>query len=612
MRVRRIAARPLGEAGRSARADCSPVSLFPLLRRLDPSREMVMLVAMWVVGALLLVSLINANGQADRARQREIVIAQMRQASVSAPWIAFNGTGASQAEVRRQLDGLTLSLHASAARLRALGDTRESARIDGTIDGALSWTNAVVTLSEAGQLARAIAIIDRSILPGGGGNAFWSSLDSASAAYQRDADSAARRASIVSVALALVVLLAFSSALYRSMDARRRAEALSGDKQALLEQSQADATTDALTGMANRRKLFDDGARILRELPDGGSVSIGIFDLDGFKNYNDTFGHPAGDSLLAHLGHQLVEAMTGRGHAYRMGGDEFCVVTAGGDAERVLADAAEALTEHGERFSITCSYGTAAIPSEVLDLEQGLQLADRRLYGNKELTRSTQSVQIKDALIQVLEEQSGDLVRHLSRVARLAGRTAARLGMSADEISRIRLAAELHDIGKAAVPRVILEKRGPLDANELAYLRQHSVIGERILAAAPALMNIAPLVRATHERADGEGYPDGLHLAQIPMGARVIAVVDAFDAMTSVRAYQKVRPDREARAELMRASGTQFDPAVVDAFIAVLDERELATWAQFPDADEKVVRLPQLVPPEARSRAGSGRRARRS
>ena len=127
--------------------------------------------------------------------------------------------------------------------------------------------------------------------------------------------------------LALVVLLAFSLALVRSMRARRRAEALSGDKQALLEQSQEDATTDALTGMANRRKLFDDAERMLRALPDGGSLSLGIFDLDGFKNYNDTFGHPAGDSLLAHLGHQLAAAMRGRGDAYRMGGDEFCVVT---------------------------------------------------------------------------------------------------------------------------------------------------------------------------------------------------------------------------------------------------------------------------------------------
>ena len=296
-----------------------------------------------------------------------------------------------------------------------------------------------------------------------------------------------------------------------------------------------------------------------------------------------------------------------------MGGDEFCVVTASPDAQDVLAAAADALTEHGERFSITCSYGSALIPLEVRDLEQALQLADRRLYGNKELTRSTQSVQIKDALIQVLAEQGGDLVRHLSRVAMLAGKTGVRLGMSADEIARIRLAAELHDIGKAAVPRVILEKTGPLDAKELAYLRQHSVIGERILAAAPALMNVAPIVRATHERADGAGYPDGLRLEQIPMAARVIAVVDAFDAMTSARPYQRRRTDAEARAELHRAAGSQFDPAVVDAFIAVLDERArlaLQAASRRRRDGRRGCRCPATA--EARSRAGSGRRARRS
>jgi diguanylate cyclase (GGDEF)-like protein len=352
---------------------------------------------------------------------------------------------------------------------------------------------------------------------------------------------------------------------------------------------------------------------MLRALPDGGSLSIGIFDLDGFKNYNDTFGHPAGDSLLAHLGHQLVEAMAGQGHAYRMGGDEFCVVTESPDADRVLDAAVLALTERGERFSISCSYGAAAIPAESTSLEQALQLADRRLYGNKEQTRSTQSVQIKDALIQVLAEQGGDLVRHLSRVALLSGKTGARLGMSTDEIARTRLGAELHDIGKAAVPQGILQKTGALDAAELAYLRQHSVIGERILAAAPALMNIAPLVRATHERADGTGYPDGLRLEQIPLGSRVIAVVDAHDAMTSTRPYQPRRTDSEARAELRRAAGSQFDPAVVDAFLAVLDERDSSPLRAPPAGDSQPSYAPVLLGgSNQRSRAGSGRRARRS
>ncbi len=577
------------------------------LHRPDLGRETALLAVMWLVGALLLVWLIDLNAQADHARKRQVVIGQLRKASLDAPWIAFNGVGASQLAVARKIDALELQMHVSASRLEALGDSRYAPAIDASIAGAIDWTHSVSALSAEGKLSRAIAIVDASILPGGRGHRFWDSLDRAGMAYQVQADTTADRADVVSVVLALEVLLAFSLALARSTRARRLAEALTAERQELLEQSRAEAWTDALTGMANRRKLFEDSARILSELPPEGSVSIGIFDLDGFKNYNDTFGHPAGDSLLAHLGRQLGEAMRGRGDAYRMGGDEFCVVTHGRDAASVLADAAAALTEHGERFSISCSYGAAAIPSEVVDLEQALQLADRRLYGNKELTRSAQSVQIKDALIQVLAEQGGDLVLHLSRVATLAGKTGARLGMPADEIARIRLAAELHDIGKAAIPGVILEKPSALDATETAYLRQHSVIGERILAAAPALMNVAPLVRATHERADGDGYPDGLRLEQIPIGARVIAVVDAYDAMTSVRSYQAKKSDAEARGELRGAAGTQFDPAVVDAFIAVLDERALTGWRTLADGDEPALRLP-----ENRSRAGSGRRARRS
>ena len=187
-------------------------------------------------------------------------------------------------------------------------------------------------------------------------------------------------------------------------------------------------------------------------------------------------------------------------------------------------------------------------------------------------------MQVKDALIQVLAEQSGDLVTHLGRVALLAVETAGRLGLPADEVARIRLAAELHDIGKSAVPRAILEKEEPLDETEFAYLRQHSVIGERIVAAAPALAEIAPLVRATHERPDGTGYPDGLRLDEIPLGSRVIAVVDAFDAMTADRPYQRRRSVDEALAELRRASGTQFDPRIVAAFCALVEQRDERAW----------------------------------
>ena len=567
---------------------------------------------MWGIGALLLVSVIGLSGRADNARKRQLVVETMREDAAGSPGITWNSAGLPGDVVHGRVDRIANSFRFSIARLQALGDSRYAVPIAAAAANAVATDGMIAGLVAIDRISLAVEVTSLSFRPGGSAFVLRKELDLADVAYRREATRADREASAASVALTLVLLIAFSGALYRSMSARRRAEALSVDKQALLEQSQSDATTDALTGMANRRKLFDDTDRLLASLGEGSTVSLGIFDLNGFKNYNDSFGHPAGDALLAHLGHRLSEAMTGRATAYRMGGDEFCVVTAAPDAVSVLATAASALTERGERFSITCSYGVAIIPVEAARLEQALQIADRRLYGSKELTRSTQSVQIKDALIQVLTEQGGDLVPHLSRVAQLAGETGARLSLPIDEIARIRLAGELHDIGKAAVPGGILSKPGPLDTTELAYLQQHSLIGERILSAAPALANIAPLVRATHERPDGTGYPDGLLLDQIPIGARVIAVVDAFDAMTTERPYQRLRTVGQALVELRRGAGTQFDPAVVEAFLAVVDARDPGRWHKVPGGDDEPLAPAFAVPGgDARTRAPSGRRARR-
>jgi HD-GYP domain-containing protein (c-di-GMP phosphodiesterase class II) len=183
--------------------------------------------------------------------------------------------------------------------------------------------------------------------------------------------------------------------------------------------------------------------------------------------------------------------------------------------------------------------------------------------------------QSKDVLLRALTERSPDLGGHLSSVAELAERTARRLGLPAEEVERIRHAGELHDAGKVAIPDGILGKPGPLTEDEWAFVRRHPLIGERIVRSAPALSRVAELVRSTHERFDGQGYPDGLQADAIPLGSRIVAVCDAFDAMTSGRPYSAARTPGEALDELRRCGGTQFDPAVVETFRAVIAETTL-------------------------------------
>jgi HD-GYP domain-containing protein (c-di-GMP phosphodiesterase class II) len=187
--------------------------------------------------------------------------------------------------------------------------------------------------------------------------------------------------------------------------------------------------------------------------------------------------------------------------------------------------------------------------------------------------------QSKDVLLRALTERSPDLGGHLSSVAELAERTARRLGLPAEEIERIRHAGELHDAGKVAIPDAILSKPGPLTEDEWGFVRRHPLIGERIVRSAPSLSRVAELVRSTHERFDGNGYPDRLQADAIPLGSRIVAVCDAFDAMTSGRPYAAARTPEEALGELRRCAGRQFDPAVVETFRAVVAESTLRSAA---------------------------------
>ncbi len=333
----------------------------------------------------------------------------------------------------------------------------------------------------------------------------------------------------------------------------------------MLRASRHEAVTDALTGLGNRRALepaLHDRLHAEEVRP----FLVAFYDLDGFKTYNDTFGHQAGDMLLARLGKRVVAALP-EADVFRLGGDEFCVLideAAGGEAG--VRTAAAALQERGSRFEVGCSYGMVRAPEETTDAETAMVLADARMYEHKNGRRPDAATESQDVLVRALVERDRDLGQHNEDVAELVVAVSRELGLAPGEIVAARRAAELHDIGKLAMPDTILSKPGPLDENEWEFMRQHTIVGERIVASATSLSDVAPIVRSSHERWDGGGYPDGLAAEAIPLGARIIAVCDAYDAMTTTRPYRDAMSEADALAELRRCGGHQFDPRVVAAF----------------------------------------------
>jgi len=215
--------------------------------------------------------------------------------------------------------------------------------------------------------------------------------------------------------------------------------------------------------------------------------------------------------------------------------------------------------------------------------------------------------QTLDVLLAFLDERQPEHAMHMRRVGRLSEAVGRRLGLGEEELDELRLAGELHDIGKAAVPEAILNKQGPLSDEEWKFMLRHTVIGERILAASPALAAVARLVRSSAERWDGSGYPDGLTGEETLLGARIIAVCDAFYAMTSKRPYYPARDAQEAIGELVRGAGTQFDPQVVNALVAVWEAWGEGGFDDIPgeQLDSAAPPLDPAAPPPVSALSGS-------
>jgi two-component system, cell cycle response regulator len=352
------------------------------------------------------------------------------------------------------------------------------------------------------------------------------------------------------------------------------------DNLRLLRASRQESLTDGLSGLANRRALMLDLEEAVATATAAEPRTVALFDLDGFKQYNDAFGHAAGDALLKRLAGALDNAVAGQGRAYRLGGDEFCVLLHGyaQTNDPVIEAALLALFEPADPYAVDASYGLVALPLDATTAADALRLADHRMYALKHGRRATQG-QAREVLLALLGEREPDLQRHMRDVATLARTVGRQLGLDAEDLDVVVRAAELHDIGKVAIPDAILHNPGPLNAEEWAFVHKHTLIGERIVSAAEALRPVGRVVRSSHERWDGAGYPDGIAGEDIPLGARIVLVCDAWDAMTTNRTYRRALPP-EVAAEEMRANiGTQFDPEVVAALLAVMFDNERMSTA---------------------------------
>lgn len=401
--------------------------------------------------------------------------------------------------------------------------------------------------------------------------------------------------SVIAVACGLLFILAIA-----------RLAALVADQRRL-------AITDALTGLYTRR-FFEAQlpVEIQRARRSGAPLAVIIVDIDRFKSINDRYGHPSGDAVLVEVASRLRASARAGDVLSRYGGEEFALLLPGATAED-LPGIAQRLRERvastpievtGDTWvAVTVSIGVASYPDHS-DVGGGLiAAADRALYAAKAGGRDCVVIGVPTGRAPHVCDEEPEMVEFLCRAADQVDSAlsnyqhskaislwamvlAAELGCDLGVIRRAAIAGRLHDVGKVVIPTSILAKPSALDAEDWRLMREHPDFGYRLAATVPGFERVAEVIRQHHERYDGKGYPQGLSGRSIHLEARLIAVCDAWAAMLSDRPYHVMRTPAEARHELMRCRGTQFDPDVVDLFLKL-------------EADGRVGRLTRLTEPES-------------
>lgn len=339
---------------------------------------------------------------------------------------------------------------------------------------------------------------------------------------------------------------------------------------------------DFLTDVFNRAHFDREKTRLAA--PENQPLAIAVCDINGVRMVNDAFGLSEGDTLIVDVAHYLSNFSRKDDVLCRTGGDEYTLLMPHTAEEQALA-LVEQVTRAVERYNrdqrthpyeISLSFGVASAPAGIPGMEQALALANERLNHRKLLTQNSSHSAILSSIMATLYARSQETEEHGKRLTQLTRRVGEKMGLDSSALDDLELFSMLHDIGKIGVDDRILNKPGPLNAEEWQLMKQHSEIGSRIAMASAELQLIARYILCHHEQWSGGGYPAGLCGEEIPLAARILTIADAYDAMTEDRVYRKAMTREEALCEIERCSGTQFDPEVTRIFLTLMSEPENA------------------------------------